>query len=503
MTWNSKLMFSKSNTYSDEQDKPFFIKAWLVLCFLLVCRIISMCLIPLNDSTEARYGEIARKMLETGNWVTPMHDYGIPFWAKPPLSTWLSALSMGLFGVNEFAVRLPGLLLSIGMLWLVFNFSKKHSGSTIAMLSTVVLASCLYFFLDAGTVMTDPALLFCSTLSMIAFWNAMEDGHRGWAYTFFVGLGLGLLAKGPVVLVLIGLPVFCWVVYEKAWYRLWVGLPWIKGSFLMLAIALPWYILAEIRTPGFLNYFIVGEHLHRFLTPGWTGDKYGMAHNQPWGMIWLYAAVGIFPWSIVGALWLLRYAKKFPGMHQEKQAWIRYLLFVAMVPLCFFTFARNIIYTYVFPILPAFALLFTENWAATADGQAIRRNTLLLALVPGILFLIGTFIFIFQPNAIAKTQKPLIQAWIKKQPARGSELVYWHYSKDYSAQFYSGGRVKATSDEATLCAILSNHRDNYLIMDAGLVNAMPEKLSSYCKAVEKLPFRTNTWVLFHCDVLHC
>ncbi|MEN3809069.1 phospholipid carrier-dependent glycosyltransferase, partial [Chromobacterium piscinae] len=76
--------------------------AGYALLALLAIRLLAMWAIPLTDTTEARYAEIARKMLETGNWVTPLHDYGVPFWAKPPLSTWLSAASMGLFGVNEF-----------------------------------------------------------------------------------------------------------------------------------------------------------------------------------------------------------------------------------------------------------------------------------------------------------------------------------------------------------------------------------------------------------------
>ena len=68
--------------------------------------------VPLMDKTEARYAEIARIMEETNNWITPQIDYGVPFWAKPPLSTWLSALSIKTFGVNEFAVRFPYLIIS-------------------------------------------------------------------------------------------------------------------------------------------------------------------------------------------------------------------------------------------------------------------------------------------------------------------------------------------------------------------------------------------------------
>ena len=94
-----------------------------------------MFFIPLMDSTEARYAEISRIMFETNNWITPMHHYGDPFWAKPPLSTWLSALSMKAFGVTAFAARVPGLLLSIMILSLVWFVAKQRSGKTVALKS--------------------------------------------------------------------------------------------------------------------------------------------------------------------------------------------------------------------------------------------------------------------------------------------------------------------------------------------------------------------------------
>ena len=76
-------------SYNDWQ-----IKAIWVLFTLLAMRLLLMWYVPLTDTTEARYAEIARKMLETGNWVTPLHDYAVPFWGKPPLFAWLSAASM-------------------------------------------------------------------------------------------------------------------------------------------------------------------------------------------------------------------------------------------------------------------------------------------------------------------------------------------------------------------------------------------------------------------------
>jgi len=79
----------------------------LLLVVVVVVRLATLPAYPLLDPTESRYAEIARKMLETGNWLVPQVDYGVPFWGKPPLSIWLSAAAMAVLGVNEFAARLP------------------------------------------------------------------------------------------------------------------------------------------------------------------------------------------------------------------------------------------------------------------------------------------------------------------------------------------------------------------------------------------------------------
>ena len=77
------------------------------LTAVLSIRLLSLSSYPLMDTTEARYGEMARLMFETGNWITPQFDYGVPFWGKPPLFTWMSAAGVTLFGINEFALRFP------------------------------------------------------------------------------------------------------------------------------------------------------------------------------------------------------------------------------------------------------------------------------------------------------------------------------------------------------------------------------------------------------------
>ncbi len=454
-----------------------------ILFFLLAARLLAMYSIPLNDTTEARYGEIARIMQETGNWITPMHHYGEPFWAKPPLSIWLSALSIKWFGVNQLAARIPGMLLSIGVLFLVFGWVKQHTGEASARWSVLVLASSIFFFINAGTVMTDPALLFCITLTLISFWRAVVDCSTRWGFVFFIALGLGLLAKGPVAIVL---PIFIWVLLRKQWRSLWQHLPWFSGSVLMLAIALPWYILAEIRTPGFLNYFFIGENIHRFIQPSWSGDKYGYVHHVPYGMIWVYALAGILPWTLPGTVWLKRHIKQVPGFCRDDDGWMLYLILSTTIPLFFFTFASNIIYPYVFPSMPTFAVLFVELARRSQYVVGNQRQVIILSTVSGVGFLLSALLFIVKPESVGSSQQRIVQAFNHEKNRSNSELIYWAPGVAYSAQFYSKGHVRATQDASSLNAALAKHPDDMIVLGSEYEATFPPSLLAKLETVTEI-----------------
>ena len=451
-----------------------------LLIFLLICRVIAMIALPLNDSTEARYGEIARMMLETGNWVTPMQAYGEPFWAKPPLSMWLSAGSMMWFGVYAWAARLPSLCLSLGVLGLVWRLARRCCGGTyFAIIAVIVLAGMPYFFLNAGTVMTDPALLFCTTLCMVACWFAVTDAkNTAWGYFFFVGLGLGLLAKGPLIGILVLGPILFWGIKQHNYRLLWQRLPWVWGSLLMLAIALPWYVLAERRTPG------------------WQGDKYGFAHAAPYGMIWIYAWVGLLPWSMIAGVewWRSRKVLDRRAYVNTQEGWISYLCFFALVPLVFFTFARNIIYPYTFSSLPAFALLFAEGVRRDIFPTMTLARCIGFAAIIGGIFLLVSTVFMVKPDWVAKSHDRVIAAW-RQQSRPGDSLIYWAPHSEYSAQFYSGGHIKATQNLTTLNDYLSSPV-NYVVVNAAELNQIPRRLRTHWQKVAAVDVLKRHLIIF-------
>ena len=449
---------------------------WITLGFVALTRLLTLGLYPLTDTTEARYGEVARKMAELGNWVTPMYDYGVPFWAKPPLTTWLSAISINLFGVNEFAARLPYFLLAVLIAWLLWRWVSRSSGRQ-AQLAVAMMSGTLLYFVASAAVMTDLGLVLGTTLAMIGFWAAFEEGESARpkeVWLLFVGLGIGLLAKGPIAVVLSGLPIGLWMLLTGNIKASWQRIPWIKGTLLTLAIAAPWYVMAEIRTPGFWEYFFIGEHWNRFTMTGWAGDKYGTAHATQRGAIWLFAFAAVMPWTALVPLLCIG-RKSGPSQQKpESSGYSRnltiYLLAWSVASCLFFSLSGNILWTYVLPALPAMALL-AARWMSRDT-----RVGLVSGMVAGgvlTMSLLVTAFFVREELADSwKSAKTVVLA--HQANATGQPLLFMG-DLPYSASFYSKGTARALPDNAGLAQRVQAG-PVFVALNPDQINALPPEL---------------------------
>ena len=426
---------------------------WWVLGTVALARLLTLGLYPLTDTTEARYAEVARKMAELGNWVTPLYDYGVPFWAKPPLTTWLSAISIQLFGVNEFAARLPYFLLAVLIAWLLWQWVRRNSEKQ-AQLAVAMMSGTMLYFIASAAVMTDLGLVLGTTLAMRGFWAAFEQGPSSRpkeVWLLFIGLGIGLLAKGPIAVVLTGLPIGLWVLLTGNIKASWQRLPWVKGSLLTLAIAVPWYVMAEIRTPGFWEYFFIGEHWNRFTVTGWAGDKYGTAHATQRGAIWLFALAACMPWTVLlPLLWVGRKVSPVSVAVTPKPQFTLYLLVWSVAPCLFFTLSGNILWTYVLPALPAMALL-AARWLSR-DARTRWVNGVVAAGVVAMSLLVAGFFLREQFADSWKSAKTVVL----EHRARSTSPQPLMFMGDlpYSASFYSHGKARAVSGNAELAALV-------------------------------------------------
>ena len=415
-------------------SNPRFYKISVVI--LLIVRGIFNAVVPLMDKTEARYAEIARLMTETGNWITPQIDYGIPFWAKPPLSTWFSAASMNVFGVNEFAVRLPYLMLVAALVLLIGKYAKR--AHLPFYLPGFILLLIPELFLHAGVVSTDTALTFAVTLTFLSFWEATHNGKKLWGYLFFVGIGLGLLAKGPVVIILCGPPLFLWMVLQKKYKTVFTKIPWILGILVTAIVAVPWYYFTEKTTPGFIDYFLVGEHWLRFTDSSWKGDKYGFPKTQPLGIVWAFLLLFALPWIQV-----IIYKVFKTRSSLFKDDWVLFLLLWLLWTPLFFTVSSSLIHTYIMPVMVPIALLIVHWWPSIK----IKKTLVLVSLaLIGIclVFLIGAM----TTNVVEKYANS-DKFFIENHPEGIKFDEFYHFgNKSYSSQFYSKGVVQSISKEA-------------------------------------------------------
>lgn len=439
-------------------------------------RVFTLSAYPLADNTEARYSEIARLMLASGDWITPQLEAGVPFWGKPPLSFWLTATSFKLLGLNEFAARLPAFLLTLLAALLVYRLGRRVLSKDKAIGAAAILITSVIGFIGAGAVMTDASLLLATTLSMVAFWKAAAEQEKRWRYLFFVGLGLGLLAKGPVALVLVGVPVAVWLLYYKNLSWSLKCMPWISGLLVMLVLAAPWYVMAEMKTPGFLEYFLVGEHWLRFIDSGWQGDLYGSAHSQPRGAIWVYGLAAAMPWSVI-AIYAATTAWQGKSTIWSLTLFQGYLLLWCLTPLLFFTFAGNILPAYVLPGMPAFALLVSD-WLTNRKSAALHAGW----LVP--MVFVAAPLTTWFDMVSEKSQKDLVS---HHRTLSRSVALFYFPKKPFSADFYSQGSAQIIRSDADLMTFLSTPGEEFVAIRRNRLVEIPDEMDACLRTETEYP----------------
>ncbi|MBV8468545.1 MAG: glycosyltransferase family 39 protein [Burkholderiaceae bacterium] len=415
----------------------------------IAVRLLTLPLIPLTDHTEARYAEIARLMAQFGDWISPHITPQEVFWAKPPLSTWSQALLMRWLGVNEWSGRLAAWLWSLMALgcfhWMLRgSVSQAHR---LAMLAALML--CPMFFICAGAVMTDATLSACVLLVQAAWWRVLAAGsadrrrQRRAGRILALGLGLALLTKGPAAAVLALLP----VLMHAAWRRHWAAVKLVLRDpvawIIWMAVGLPWYVAAELKTPGFIQYFVLGEHVMRFIQPGWKGDRYGFAHAEPLGMIWAFTLVSALPWVLMAAVrwpWLRWKQGRGAAAAVLRQAvgseLASYALCITLAPLLLFSAAGNIIMTYSMTALPGMVILAFGLWPARSlQGYRVAAGA-------GAVLALMAWLFVAKVPAVSErsSDKVLIQAYERACGPRACGLRY-EDKPPYSAFFYTQGRL--------------------------------------------------------------
>jgi 4-amino-4-deoxy-L-arabinose transferase-like glycosyltransferase len=276
---------------SDLDARRFCFAAWLALCAL--CFFWNLGGALLYDVDEGAFSEATREMLERHDFVTTYLNGQLRF-DKPILIYWLQALSVTLFGLHEWTFRLPSALAASGWLWAIMVFVQRRLDPFTAVIAAA-LAGTAAGVLIIGRVATADALLnLCLCVALLDAYRYIESGRRAQLLRVYAWMGVGMLTKGPVALLV---PCMVTAIYfastgrMRAWLRA-IADP--VGWLLLLAIALPWYLL-EFHEQGllFLKGFFLRHNVERFTDPlqGHTGAWF---YYVPATLVMLLPHSGLF-----------------------------------------------------------------------------------------------------------------------------------------------------------------------------------------------------------------
>ena len=365
----------------------------------------------LVDETEPLFAEAARQMTVTGDWITPYFN-GETRFDKPPLIYWLMAICYQLFGVNEWAVRLPSALGAIALMagcfysLRYFGFAAPAAVGTAAekrltqrqlwlsaWIGSAIVALNLQTLIWARQGVSDMLLSACMGTALLCFfWGyAHGEGERGrqgeqggqrkqrkqgkqgenfvpslyrfpnrWYLAFYVLTALAVLTKGPVGIVLPGLIIVTFLLYGGKFWEVLQEMGVIWGGSIFLVITLPWYVLVIFRNGRtYVESFFGYHNLERF-------TSVVNEHAAPWYFYFLVVLIGFIPWSIYlpQAIARLGFWRRSFWREQPRCTQLSlFALFWFANIFVFFTISVTKLPSYVLPLIPAAAILVALLWS--------------------------------------------------------------------------------------------------------------------------------------------
>ncbi len=384
----------------------------LVLAALYMCYFHNLGALGLVGPDEPRYAWVARGMVETGDWITP-RLYGQPWFEKPVLYFWGTALAFKLFGVSEAAARLPSaisaLLATLTLAWLAWRIYGAATARILAVMLPTTAA--LIAFSHAAA----PDMPFASmlTVAMVAagvvvgLTKARDDTAPGTRNSkvpitalaaFGAFLGAATLAKGPAAIVIAGGATGLWAFATKRWRdALRLAHPIAIATFAVTA--LPWYVLCTWRNPDFFRVFILEHNFARFLTPVFQ-------HVQPF---WFFApviALGLLPWTLVLAL-VSRDALRSWRARSWSRSPLWFLGCWAVFPIIFFSLSKSKLPGYVLPSFPPLIVLCSRSIILSASNSRRRANWFAF-FSAGIFLALGIGARLLQSGSAGATHLPAL-----------------------------------------------------------------------------------------------
>ena len=344
-----------------DTDLPFLrpMAIWALLAISLPLFFFRMGGWAFFEPDEGRYAELPREMLKSGDWITP-HLNGVVYFEKPPLLYWAVAAMYRLFGLHEWSGRMVPALAALAGVLLVYGLGRRMFGARAGLLGALACDTSILWILSARELVID--MLFSALIiAGLAFWwlghTAENAGRsRNDVLAMWLSVAGAMLAKGPVTLMVIFAIVVCYLVCCGQTKTGRSGLSW-PGFLLFLLVTAPWFVLVQLRNPGFDHFFWYGQNVGRFLGIGVNRE-----HAEPFWYFLMLWWPAFFPWSLFvpGALiafrnviWPFRIGDS--RTPRRRAALFCFIAFFGVT--LFFSASTSKLPQYVLPALPAAAVL--------------------------------------------------------------------------------------------------------------------------------------------------
>jgi 4-amino-4-deoxy-L-arabinose transferase-like glycosyltransferase len=316
------------------------------------------------ESTEARYAEIAARMVRSGDWMTPRLNHIIHF-DKPPLTYWATGIGLTVFGIDELGARIGLVVAALVVLTVTYRWAAETSPPAAAPYAFLCLLSAPLFFALARSVTSDMYLTMWVVLAADSARRATGPTRaRGWRWLAWGAMGAGFLTKGPVVLLWTVAPAIAWAALTDNWSRLrrlWDPF----GVALAIAIALPWYVASAARHPQLIDFWLGVQTVGRVTAP-YEGER---------APVWFFLITVVWaagPWIVPATLELVR---------RRPRPKVPYVVVWAVFPLLILSLFPTKRANYVLPVLPAVALLAGSWWATAKERSRVGVVTQALGAV--------------------------------------------------------------------------------------------------------------------------
>jgi len=428
----------------------------------------------LFEEDEAKITEEAREILVTGDWLT-LHLNLEPWFHKPPLYMWCTAVTFKLFAMNEFTARVWSAIFAIGACVATFFLGRMIFEFAVGGFSAIMLGTSLLFVCLSRAAFVDTPLTFFITLSMLFFLKAYEEKSFLLPLSA-LSMALAVMSKGPIGVILPGISIFVYLMFKKELgyvvRNIWQV---VLSLFVFLLVATPWWIAEYLMWGKTFIGDLFGDYMVGIYTSTFQ------RHAGPFYFYVIVILLGMLPWSINVIAGIVNGAKK------ENLDKTLFLLVWAAVVFVIFSTAKTKVPGYILPIFPPLSILAAmsfDSWKTRAGRMALPVLTALMLV--SVVFVIIASEFILPKFEEQYNPSRIVANEIKKDVKDWDTVKYYDYKTWFRASlvFYLERQVVHIKNAKELGKVLAGKDEAVIFTDTRAYEKIKKEIAPYVKDVK-------------------